>query len=146
MPPRMGTVALQDITVVSLARISTAGGEVMHALKSSDSEFVGFGEAYFSRADFNMPKAWKRHTKMTMNLLVPVGTVRFVFHVEGREEFRVEEIGAKRYSRITVPPGVWFGFKGLELQSNLVLNIASIPHDPAEVERKSVNDFTYDWN
>ena len=86
---------------------------------------------------------------MTMNLVVPVGRVRFVFRrldEVGADEFRVEEIGVDRYSRITVPPGIWFGFQGLSMQQSLVLNIASIPHDPNEVERLNMRDVNYMWN
>ena len=142
----MDNVTLQNIMVTPLARISTPGGDVMHALKKTEQVFAGFGEAYFTWADHDYPKAWKRHTKMTLNLIVPSGEVRFVFHIAGQKEFRVEDIGVKHYARITVPPGVWFGFKGLATQPSLVLNIASIPHSPDEVERLPVADLPYDWS
>lgn len=142
----MDNVTLQNITVTPLARISTPGGDVMHALKKTEKVFAGFGEAYFTWAELDYPKAWKRHAKMTLNLIVPSGEVRFVFHIAGQKEFRVEDIGTKHYARITVPPGVWFGFKGLATQPSLVLNVASIPHSPDEVERLSVADLPYDWS
>jgi hypothetical protein len=44
-------------------------------------------------------------------------------------------IGENNYVRITVPPGIWFGFKGEYAPKSLVLNLASITHDPDEVER-----------
>ena len=83
---------------------------------------------------------------MTMNLAVPVGSVRFVFCLEGSNEFRMEEIGSDHYARITVPPGIWFGFQGLAAPQSLVLNIASIPHDPNEVERRGLSEINYAWN
>ena len=91
-------------------------------------------------------KAWKRHARMTMNLIVPLGRVRFVFHLDGGDAFRVEEIGMDRYARITVPAGIWFGFQGLAAPQSLVLNIASIPHDPNEVERRALTEIPYGWN
>jgi dTDP-4-dehydrorhamnose 3,5-epimerase len=135
-----------EINVTSLARIPTKGGDVLHGIKLTDHDYIGFGEAYFSWVDIGAVKAWKRHMKMTMNVIVPVGQVRFVFRLPGEGQFRVEDIGVERYSRITVPPGIWFGFKGLSSPQSLVLNIASIPHDPAEVERLSVDAFNYDWS
>ena len=75
----MGSVSLSDILVTPLARIATDGGDVMHALKNNDPEYGGFGEAYFSWLEHRKVKAWKCHTEMTMNLIVPFGQVKFVF-------------------------------------------------------------------
>ena len=140
----MGEIKLCDIIVTPHARINTPNGDVMHGMKSSDKGYAGFGEAYFSWIDENAVKAWKRHTQMTMNIIVPIGKVRLVFYNE-TEGFRVEEIGADNYVRLTVPPGIWFGFQGLGVQKNLLLNIASILHDPAEVERREIHTINFKW-
>lgn len=140
---------LAEILLTPLPRIEAAGGDVLHAMKQTDVGYARFGEAYFSWVSAGAVKAWKRHTRMTMNLIVPVGQVRFVFRLrntDGADEFRVEEIGVDRYARITVPPGIWFGFQGLRTPQSLVLNIASIPHDPNEVERLTPSDINYAWN
>jgi dTDP-4-dehydrorhamnose 3,5-epimerase len=142
----VGAMPLDDVVLTPLARIETAGGDVLHAMKQSDTGYAGFGEAYLSWVAGGSVKAWKRHTQMTMNLIVPLGKVRFVFYLDGGDEFRVEEIGPDRYARITVPPGIWFGFQGLALPHSLVLNIASIPHDAKEVERRALTEITYGWN
>ena len=140
---------LDDILVTPLQRVETVGGDVLHGMKQSDQGYDGFGEAYFSWVSVNSVKAWKRHTQMTMNVLVPVGKVQFVFRClnsDGVEEFRVEELGEDRYVRLTVPSGIWFGFRGLSTPQSLVLNIASIPHDPLEVERLLLSDINYNWD
>ena len=140
---------LADILVTPLRRIENAGGDVLHGMKQSDVGYTGFGEAYFSSVSVGAVKAWKRHTQMTMNVVVPVGQVRFVFccvNADGIEEFRIEEIGVDCYARITAPPGIWFGFQGLHTPQSLLLNIANIPHDPNEVERLALTDINYDWN
>ena len=140
---------LADIVLTRLSRIATTGGDVLHAMKQSDAGYGGFGEAYFSWVSVGAVKAWKRHMRMTMNLVVPVGQVRFVFrsvNAGGGDEIRVEEIGINRYARITVPPGIWFGFQGLGKPQSLVLNIASIPHDPKEVERLALSEVKYAWD
>lgn len=142
----MGAVSLDDILITPLARINTAGGDVLHAMKSSDAGYAGFGETYFSWSTIGAIKAWKRHMQMTMNLVVPVGQVRFVFCSDDSDELRIEDIGEHRYVRITVPPGIWFGFKGLAAPQSLVLNIANIPHDPNEVERLELSVIKYSWN
>jgi len=142
-------MTIGDIVITPLSRIGTAGGDVFHAMKQFDNGYAGFGEAYFSWVANGAVKAWKRHIRMTMNLVVPVGHVRFVFrsaNEAGVEEFRIEEIGHTRYSRITVPPGIWFGFQGLASPESLILNIANIPHDPSEVERIANSDYNYTWS
>ena len=73
--------------------------------------------------------------RMTMNLIVPVGNVQFVFLTDEGSIIGQEIIGEDNYVRITVPPGIWFGFKGEFASKSLVLNLASITHDPDEVER-----------
>ena len=82
-----------EIKVIPLKRINTSGGDVLHALKSSDEDFNNFGEIYFSWVEKNAVKAWKKHTRMSMNLVVPVGLVRFVFYNEVNQEFKIHEIG-----------------------------------------------------
>lgn len=141
----MGGMSLDDILITPLARIATTGGDVLHAMKQTDAGYSGFGEAYFSWVATGAVKAWKRHLRMTMNVVVPVGQVRFVFRLEGADDFRVEEIGVDRYARLTVPPGIWFGFKGLTESESLVLNIANLPHDPNEVQRLELSEIRYGW-
>ena len=76
---KLSTGHFQGVEIHKLKRISVKGGDVQHYLKSTDPGFLEFGEIYFSRVDFKEVKAWKRHRKMTLNLAVPVGEVKFVF-------------------------------------------------------------------
>lgn len=140
----MGTVGVGQILVTPLKRIPLAGGDVLHGMKCSDPGFVDFGEAYFSIIEEASIKAWKRHLRMTLNFVVPVGTVQFVF-LDGQGAIREEVVGVDRYVRLTVPPGIWFGFKGLAAPYSLLMNVADIPHDPAEVERRGLEEIQFNW-
>ena len=145
----MGAINLNLILEAHLEIIKTKGGDVLHGLKSTDLGYEGFGEAYFSRIESGQIKAWKKHNSMTMNILVPLGDVRFVFFLktpDGAVNFLVKDIGVSNYIRLTVPPGIWFGFKGISQSSSLVLNIASIPHNPNEVDRKNIDDIKFNWS
>tara|TARA_B100000029_G_C17609724_1_gene969023 strand:- start:5457 stop:5876 length:420 start_codon:yes stop_codon:yes gene_type:complete len=124
--------------------INHPDGNILRVLRSSDNNFKGFGEAYFSMIGYNKIKAWKKHREMTMNLIVPVGEVMFVFK-DSQDIFSIEKIGEKNYMCLTVPPGVWFGFKGLGENINLILNISNIQHNDTEVERADIDNFTFDW-
>ena len=137
---------MEKVLISRLKKIPTKGGDIYHALKNSENDFKGFGEAYFSNIDFNNIKAWKRHLKMTCNLIVPYGKVRFVFFDEDFVSTKIVDIGVDNYCRITVKPKTWFGFKGLNSPSSLILNISDIPHNPKEIERKEINSINFDWS
>ena len=143
----MGVVSLEDILVTPLMRIPTIGGDVMHALKNSDNGFNGFGEVYFSWVERGAIKAWKCHQHMTLNLVVPLGEISFVFHIKDQENcFRTENIGEEKYVRLTVPPGIWFGFQGRGSGQSLLMNLADMAHDPDEVLRKKTSEIVYNWS
>ena len=142
----MSDLSLNDILVTPLKRIPTDGGDVMHALKNSDNGFNGFGEVYFSWVEQGSIKAWKCHQRMTLNLVVPLGEVYFVFHLaKEKDNFKVETIGAERYVRLTVPPGIWFGFKGLSKKENIILNLTNVEHNPKEILRRDKNKIKFNW-
>ncbi len=133
------------IFVKKLKKISTDNGEVMHALKASEKLIEKLGEVYFSSIKQNAIRAWKLHNNMTLNLIVPIGMVKFVFYFEESKKFSEYIIGEDNYCRLTVPPKTWFGFKGLKNTKNLIMNIADLEHDPNEVEKKLIDNIQYEW-
>ena len=123
---------MSNIIVSDLRVIPTENGSVRHVIRNEEMDFRGFGEAYFTSISQGSVRAWKRHRNMTMNLVVPVGRVGFAFlksdeSVGGAIEYVT--IGVLDYKRITVPPGIWFGFKGLGSTENLILNISNVLHE-----------------
>ena len=127
------------IILKKLKKFQLDDGDVLHALKASENEYAGFKEAYFSSIKNNKIKAWKMHYRMTMNLIVPIGKVQFIFYDQKKILLNNLIIGEENYSRITVPPMIWFGFKGLSSNKSYVLNISNELHDPKEVERKPLS-------
>lgn len=135
----MNLLDKSGIIVKKLKKFQLEEGDVLHAIKSNENEFMGFKEAYFSTIKKDKVKAWKRHLKMTMNLIVPVGKVQFNFFNSENKFLFNPIIGEDNYSRITVPPLIWFGFKGLSPKTSFILNISNELHDPSEVERKPLS-------
>jgi dTDP-4-dehydrorhamnose 3,5-epimerase len=139
---------IKDVVVTRLNVIDTPGGNVMHGMKKSSIGYAGFGEAYFSQVDKGAIKAWKRHKKMTLNLMVPSGKIKFVIF-DDREllDTRFQEIiiSKDNYCRLTVPPMVWMGFQGLSNSGSMLLNIANIEHNPSEVDRLEIDKINYNW-
>jgi dTDP-4-dehydrorhamnose 3,5-epimerase len=147
----MDKLNVEGVILTPLKKIQHPKGDVFHAMKKSDKGFDGFGEAYFSTIHFEDTKPWKKHLKMTLNLVVPLGMIRFVIF-DDRKESATENnffeviLGVHNYQRITIPPGVWVAFRGLDSKINLLLNLANLEHDPDEVERKeNLSDIFYNW-
>ena len=141
----MGFVNVSQILVTPLKRVPVTGGDVLHAIKSTDPGYVGFGETYFSIIELDATKGWKRHLSMTLNLVVPVGAVRFVF-IDNHGQILQKIVGENSYYRLTVPPGIWFAFKGLASPYSVIANIADITHDPSEVQRVDLTDMKFNWD
>lgn len=140
---------IAGVSLTPLRRIPVAGGDVLHALKRDEPGFAGFGEAYFSMIDPGAIKGWKRHTRMQMNLVVPTGKIAFLIRDERRDSATAGSVrqvvlgpaSADTYMRLTVAPDLWMAFAGLDGQSSLLLNIASLPHDPQEAENRPLDAF-----
>ncbi len=140
---------INEVLITPLSIIDMPDGDVLHAMKNIDIGFSGFGEAYFSEINPKAIKAWKRHREMTLNLIVPIGKIRFVIfddREQSSSQFQEIVISRKNYCRLTVPPMVWMGFQGLSDSNSILLNLASIPHDPCEVDRRSVDEIMFDWS
>ena len=128
------------IIIKQLKRFHLEEGDVFHALKASEEEFNGFEEAYFSTIKLNKIKGWKRHLRMTMNLIVPKGEVQFNFYDSEEQLLNNTVIGEENYARITVPPMIWFGFKGLSSSTSYILNIA-----PMKIQIFAMKTITIIW-
>ena len=143
--------SIDGVLLTQLKVIDVHGGDVLHGMKCSDLGYSAFGEAYFSEVEPGAVKAWKRHKKMILNLMVPLGAVRFIIFDDrqnSKSYGKYQEIILSRndnYSRLTVPPMVWMGFQGVDDKMSMLLNIADIEHVPDEADRKEINEIKYDW-
>lgn len=133
---------MDGVMLTDLKQIHHPKGDIFHVLKNSDLGYCGFGEAYFSTILKGEIKGWKRHERMTLNLVVPVGEIEFV--ISDRKSFFSTRLSPSNYKRLTVNPGLWVAFKGLA-DFNLLLNLADIVHDPAESENVALDIIEYDW-
>ena len=136
---------INGVLMTHLKIIDVVDGNVLHAIKNTDAGFNGFGEAYFSTIDPGKIKGWKRHRRMTLNLIVPIGSIRFVIFNDNLDCQSVI-LSKENYLRLTIPPMLWMGFQGLSESTSMVLNVASIPHQPDEVDKKDLNEYEYDWS
>jgi len=142
---------LSGMIKTDLNIIEADSGSVYHALKNTDKGFKQFGEIYFSSVKKDIIKAWKLHKEMTLNLIVPVGKIQFCFFDVREQSDTFNEtfkivLSQKPYFRLTVPPGIWYGFQSVSDGLNLICNVANIIHDPFEILRKEINEIEMDWS
>lgn len=145
---------IKGVKIVKLNQIVDSKGSVLHMIKSSSLEFKNFGECYISEINFNTVKGWKLHSKQTQNISVPSGKINMVLY-DNREDStsfnQLIEITLGRpdnYYRITIPPGVIYGFKCLSSPNALLVNCTDIEHDPHESVTFSLEDnkVPFLWN
>tara|TARA_A100001011_G_scaffold396602_1_gene494867 strand:+ start:1191 stop:1631 length:441 start_codon:yes stop_codon:yes gene_type:complete len=146
----LGSVILDGIEITSLKIIKNVRGDIMHGLISSEEQYRGFGEAYFSKILKDQIKGWKAHKKMTMNLIVPYGEVKFVMYDDRdisstKNKFYECTLSKDNYKRITIPPNIWLAFQGKNFEESIIFNLASISHDDNEVFKKDIKDINYNW-
>ncbi|MDX4069029.1 WxcM-like domain-containing protein [Aliarcobacter skirrowii] len=135
---------MDGVILTPLKQIYHPKGDIFHAMKKSDIGFDSFGEAYFSTINQNDIKGWKKHIKMTLNIVVPVGNIEFVVYDENSKEFFSTKLSDNNYQRLTVKAGLWMAFKGLD-KYNMLLNLASIEHDPNEAINIGIEEIKYEW-
>ena len=146
----MDDIDIEGLILTPLKRIYHPKGDVFHGLKKSDAEFSSFGEVYFSTINDGEIKGWNKHKMMTLNLVVPFGEVTFVIYDDrekssSKGEFFKVTLSQTNYQRLTVPPGLWLAFRGNGNNTNLILNIANMEHDPNEIDRLDLDQVEYDW-
>ena len=144
---------MEGVQITPLKVMRDERGEVRHGLRGSEDSFKGFGEVYFSVVNRGVVKGWKKHLRMHSNLIVADGCVRFVCCDDRKDsptKGAVEEFCLSRseYGRLTVPPGIWTAFQGMSEGTNLLMNLASIEHDPEEALGLGLDDDSaprFDW-
>ena len=143
---------IDGVAVTPLRKIPDERGCIMQMLRADAPHFQVFGEIYFSTVHPGVIKAWHIHKRMTLNYAVIAGTVKLVLYDDRAESptrgtLMELFIGEQNYSLVTVPPMVWNGFKGCGTSTSIVANCATIPHDPAEIERQDpfTESIPYDW-
>lgn len=144
---------IDGVVIVPLKTFLDERGIVRHMMRSTDPHFSQFGEIYFSEIFPGAIKGWHVHRKMELNYAVVSGDIKLVLY-DARESSpthgELQEIfmGEDNYVLVKIPPHVVNGFKAVGNEKAIVANCATIPHDPAEIERIDPFDpaIGYDWD
>lgn len=142
---------IDGVKLHPMKHIVVPKGDIFHGIHCNDEGYVGFGEAYFSQIERGAVKGWKRHNRMVLNIVVPVGAVKFVVY-DDREnsntkgKFEEYVLSPNNYQRLTVAPGLWMAFAGLGDGTSMLMDIIPEIHDDAEVTRVDISDIPYNFN
>ena len=141
---------IQGILFSPVKKINHENGDLFHIIRSFDEGFDGFGEAYISTVKYNEIKAWKRHFKMTANMVVPCGRVKMIIFDDRADSktngiFNEYILSIDNYYRLTIPPNLLYGFMGLDKEINMIINVANIPHNPNEQINYEKDYIKYKW-
>lgn len=142
---------IDGVLLTPLRRIPVPKGDVFHAMKSTDEGFEGFGEVYFSEIGHGEVKGWKRHNRMTLNLVPVNGAVGFVIYDDrtgSPTNGRFMEVVLSRdsnYMRLTVAPGLWVAFYGAGEGISMLMDLIPEPHDPSEADRCELYEIKYNF-
>lgn len=144
--------AIEGVGVVQLRRIPDERGTIYHMLRADDPHFIDFGEIYFTSVYPGVVKGWHRHREMTLNYACIFGRIKLVLYDDRPGSATVGTLqelflGPDQYVLVTIPPGIWTGFKGMTEPQAIVANCCTHPHDPARTERLDPfdNDIPYGW-
>jgi dTDP-4-dehydrorhamnose 3,5-epimerase len=125
----------------------------MKMQESTDPEFVGFGEIYFSTVYPGVIKGWHLHKKTTLNYAVIKGMIKLVLYDDRdgsptRGELMELFLGDNNYCLVQIPTNIWNGFKGVGTEMSIVADLTDLPHDPDDMVRLNPTDngiIPYDW-
>lgn len=142
---------MEGVTLHPLKRISNPKGDILHALKCTDDDYVGFGEAYFTQIHPGEVKGWKRHNRMTLNLVVVSGKIKFVIYDDREASTTFGEFcevvlsPEENYQRLTLSPGLWMAFCGVSQNTSILMDIIPETHDDSEGDRISLESIPYSF-
>ena len=142
---------IEGVKCNSITKVSDPRGDLFHVVKEAEL-LNNIKEVYCSSIHSGEIKAWKKHLKMTQYLVVPVGSVKFILYDDRKKSLTYKNIneiiiGAQHYSRLIIPPNIWYGFQSNSNQTSLIINTPDLAHDPNETERLPLDQtyIPYNW-
>lgn len=142
---------IHDVIITPKKKIFDDRGGIFHMLRNDEPAFKKFGEIYFSQIYPGVIKAWHHHKLMTLNYLLISGSIRLVLFDDRpgsptKGVFQEIYLHPEDSKLVTIPPGIWNGFKGVGPTASIVANCASEPHTKEEITYRPYQDFDYDWS
>ena len=129
-------------------------GRLWEILRADDEVFTQFGQVYITTARPGVVKAWHAHRRQTDNFTVIRGTAKFVLcdlRPDSPTRGQVQEffLGRDNLLLVTIPPGVYHGFKCVGAEEVMALNCPTEPYDASAPDElrlpPDTAEIPYDW-
>lgn len=145
---------IDGVIIKPLKKIPDERGSIFKMQESSDNEFKGFGEIYFSTIYPGVVKGWHLHENAILNYAVIKGTIKLVLYdtrIDSVTNGELQEIfiGEQNYCMVQIPCMVWNGFKCVGTETAIVADLVNIPHDIDNMQRMDPHNndiIKYDWS
>ncbi len=145
---------IDGVIIKKLNKIPDERGCILKMMESSDNEFQGFGEIYFSIVYPEVVKGWHLHEKAFLNYAVIKGMIKLVLfddRINSVTKGEIQEIfmGDQNYCLVQIPPQVWNGFKGIGTETAIIADLINCTHNEDIMQRldpHNNNLIKYDWS
>ena len=134
---------VEGVKITPLKTFTDERGSVKKMMSCVDPIFKKFGEVYFSVILPGKVKAWHKNKKTTVNYAVVEGNIKLVIY-DGKES-QVIYTGEDNYCLITIPPGIWRGFKAIGGKKAIVVDLMDRPYDPEDGEKFGPDELIDCW-
>lgn len=145
---------IKGVMIKNLRVIPDERGWLMEILRCDDPQFMQFGQVYLSTAYPGVVKAWHYHKKQTDNFTCVRGMMKVALY-DARKKSPTNGhimelfVGEKNPALVTVPPGVYHGFKAIGTDTAFFISIPSLPYDYKKPDEyrlpPDTTDIPYDW-
>ena len=150
-----GADMIDGVRVKKLRIIPDERGSLMEILRSDDEGFEKFGQVYMTSAYPGVTKAWHYHKVQSDNFAVVKGMMKVALYDprEGsptRGEVNEFFMGERNPILLTIPPGVYHGFKCVSDEEAIVVNTPTEVYNYGEPDEYRLDphgsDIPYDWS
>ncbi|UCF68328.1 MAG: dTDP-4-dehydrorhamnose 3,5-epimerase family protein [Acidobacteriota bacterium] len=130
-------------------------GRLVELFRRDDPATRDYGQIHVTTLYPGVVKAWHRHRRRADVIAVVAGMARLGLYDERQGSATEGELnqfflGVHAPMRITIPPGVWFGFKGMGTDEAVIVVLTSQPFDPRDPDEDRldplVNEIPFDWD
>lgn len=145
---------IDGVIIENLAPHADDRGRLMELFRADRPGTERYGQVHLTTVYPGAIKAWHRHNKRTDSLVCVAGMVRLGLY-DDREGSRTAHelnqffLGDHGLLRVTIPPGVWFGLKGLGTHEAQLIVLSDLAHDPKWPDEERwdpiVNEIPFDW-
>ena len=145
---------IDGVKVKKLKVIPDERGWLTEILRNDDGIFQKFGQVYLSTAYPNVVKAWHYHKIQTDNFTCIKGTMKVALcdkrqYSPTKDEINEFFIGDRNPVLISVPPGVWHGFKAIGGETAYFISIPTEAYNYDEPDEyrlpPDTDQINYDW-